>query len=190
MSSCAQVMVASQWEDRVGAEMGTLGAAPWGWMLWRSTGASWREKGLLPVTLPHRDESQVVLARRPRAVAYPPALHSDSDPARLGEAAHSPTAALAGAGTRVPVGCHGSKASMGILLAGCCTHGTPRCTDPCSTPTLSAMPGGPIHPVLRMQVGEGLCHVPCEPALPLPPARSWGLSSWLGHPPSHISWRL
>lgn len=26
-----------------------------GWVLWRSTGASWREKGLLPVTLPQRD---------------------------------------------------------------------------------------------------------------------------------------
>lgn len=35
-------------------------------------------------------------------MASSPALQGDSGPERLGKAAHSPTAALAGAGTRVP----------------------------------------------------------------------------------------
>lgn len=49
--SCAQEMVALHWEGRVGAEMGVLGAAPWGWALLGSIGASCQQEGSLPATL-------------------------------------------------------------------------------------------------------------------------------------------
>lgn len=86
-----------------------------------AVGEHWGElerKGLVAGHIaPECDGSQVVLTRRPGAVASSPALHSDGGPAGLSDAAHSPTAALAGAGMRVPVGWRGKQSTHRKMAA-------------------------------------------------------------------------
>lgn len=99
-------------------------------MVLGSIGASCREKGSLPATLPQcvmraelfwLGDPELGLPHQPSAVVV-------AQPCSV-TLPHSPTAALAGAGTRVPVGWYGKQSTSGsmavILLAGCCTHGTP-----------------------------------------------------------------
>jgi len=73
-----------------------------------AVGEPWGEqegKGLIAShTAPVCDGTQVVLARRRGAVASSPALRSNGGPARLGDAAHSPTAAPGRSGDEGPRG--------------------------------------------------------------------------------------